>query len=231
MEWCEEGRVHEGLEHFIRTVELAETTNAHDLARVARVNIAAWPRELPNARRAFPHAQQPRLAAFHPDGKHMVTVGRGSTIHLWDTNSGARSAPTNLSFRRLSSWLPVSHTGPWLSATTGETIAAGSSDGQITVWNTDSPEPRPRNSTHVDVDEKRLGSRLRAGRHSLGQRRPQRNQAVEVSGPEAEAHRAGVPSSRALDRILQVLAISRDGKRLYSGDRAGIIREWDGGTA
>ena len=27
-----------------------------------------------------------------------------------------------------------------------------------------------------------------------------------------------------------MLAVSRDGKRLYSGDRAGTIREWDGGT-
>ena len=189
MEWCEEGRVHEGLEHFIRTVELAESTKAHDLARVARVNIAAWPRELPNARRAFPHAQQPRLAAFHPDGNHMVTVGRGSAIHLWETNSGAKVRTYKpLIQKALFRFTGVTY---WTVAFSpdGRTIAAGSSDGQITVWNTDSPEPR-LGIDALDVDENVWAVAFAPdgtiwandGRGGLKR--------WSISGPEAGAHRA-----------------------------------------
>ena len=84
MEWCEEGRIHEGLESFIRTVELAEATGSVDLARVARMNLAAWPRELPPAPPRFP-TRSNRASRPPPDGKHMVTAGRGSEVHLWDT--------------------------------------------------------------------------------------------------------------------------------------------------
>ena len=44
---CEDGRVADGLLLFLRAAELAERTGQADLARVARVNIAAWPRDLP----------------------------------------------------------------------------------------------------------------------------------------------------------------------------------------
>src|SRR5438445_532064 len=40
--WCEEGRVAQGMELFLSVVQLAEAIGAKDIARVARINLAAW---------------------------------------------------------------------------------------------------------------------------------------------------------------------------------------------
>lgn len=230
LEWCEEGRIHEGLESFVRTVELAEATGAHDLARVARVNIASWPRELPRTTQAFPHAQQPRLAAFLPDGQHMVTAGRGSAVHLWHIPTRSRVRTYRpLIQKPLYRFSGITY---WTVAASrdGRTIAAGSSDGHITIWNTDSPEPRLTFDA-LDGNEENVWTVAFAPDGSLwandgrgGLRR------WKVSGPKPVLLAHAVPPGRAT-AILQMLTISRNGSRLYSGDRAGVIREWDAATA
>jgi serine/threonine protein kinase/WD40 repeat protein len=226
MQWCEEGRIQEGLERFVRSVELAESTGASELARVARVNIAAWPRELPGARRAFSHAQQPRLAAFHPDGRHMVTAGRGSAVYLWDTITQTKVR----TYKPLIQNPLYRITGItyWTVAISpdGGTIAAGSSDGNITVWDTGSQEPRlgfdalGRDENVWSVVFAPDGT-LWANDGGAGIKRWK----VSEQKPVLVAHAA--PRPGALAGILQVLAISPDGARVYSGDRAGVIREWD----
>jgi len=226
MEWCEEGRIHEGLERFVRSVELAESTGASELARVARVNIAAWPRELPRAHRAFPHAQQPRLAAFHPDGRHMVTAGRGSAVYLWDTITQTRVRTYKpLIQNPLYRLTGITY---WTVAVSpdGKMIAAGSSDGNITIWNTDSEEPRLGFDALGDAENVwsivfAPDGTLWANDGSAGIKR------WKVSGPKLALLAHAVPRSGSPAGILQVLAISSDGERLYSGDRAGVIREWD----
>jgi WD40 repeat protein len=227
MEWCEEGRIHEGLESFIRTVELAEETGAVDLARVARINLAAWPRELPPAPRAFPHSKQPRLAAFHPDGKHMVTAGRGSEVYLWDTAANARIRTYKPLIRNpLFRLTGVTY---WSVAVSpdGKTIAAGSSDGAITIWNTDSPEPRlsfealGENGENVWTVAFGPDGSLWANDGRAGLKRWN----VAGSKPIQMAH--ATPSPKAPAGIIHVVVVSRDGNRLFTGDRAGQIREWD----
>ena len=67
------------MRQFLRAAELAEQTGQADLARVARVNIAAWLHELPPVPRAFAQTDQPRAAAFLPDGRS-VTAGRAGEL-------------------------------------------------------------------------------------------------------------------------------------------------------
>jgi WD40 repeat protein len=226
MEWCEEGRVDEGLERFVRAVELAEETGAGDLARVARANIAAWPRELTRGRREFPHSHQPRLTAFHPDGRHMVTAGRGSTVHLWDTKTRTKVRTYRPLIRKpLYRLTGVTY---WTVAMSpdGRTIAAGSSDGAITIWDTDAEEPR-LGFDALGFDENVWSvvfapdGTVWANDGRAGLKR------WKLTGREAKLVFHAVPRSPDAVAMLQVLAISRDGTRIYSGDRAGILREWD----
>ena len=224
--WCEEGRVRDGLELFVRAVELAEATGATELARVARANLAAWPRELPPARKAFAHAQQPRLAAFHPDGKHMATAGRASAVILWNTATGEKvrsykpAKPKNLFL--------LTGVTFWSVAVSpdGKTIAAGASDGNLTIWNTDSIEPRLTFDA-VGFDENLWSvafapdGTLWASDGRSGLKR------WNIAGPKPIlVARATLPPG-AYSASINVIAVSADGSRVYSGDRAGMIREWD----
>jgi serine/threonine protein kinase/WD40 repeat protein len=230
MEWCEEGRIRQGLEQFVRTVELAEATGAGELARVARANLAAWPRELPRPRKPFPHAQQPRLAAFLPDGTHMVTAGRGSAVHLWNTRTGGKVRTYRPAiakpFHRLTG---VTYWTVAVSAD-GRALAAGSSDGHVTVWNTDAPEPRL--SFDALVAEENVWAVAFAPDGTLWANDGRRGlKRWDVSGARPVELAHAVPAPGAPAGVLQVLAVSADGQRLYSGDRAGMVREWDAASA
>ncbi|HJZ56902.1 MAG TPA: serine/threonine-protein kinase, partial [Gemmataceae bacterium] len=65
---CEEGQVEAGLERFLLTLELAEANDLPDLARVCRVNLAAWPAALARDRLSFHHGPAARIPVFTPDG-------------------------------------------------------------------------------------------------------------------------------------------------------------------
>jgi serine/threonine protein kinase/WD40 repeat protein len=223
--WCEEGRVEEGLQLFVRVIELAQASGAADLERAARINLAAWPRELPPARRPFPHASQPRLAAFHPDGKRMVTAGREGELYLWDLEKGDKLR----TYKPASSLLLLPVTSPatyWTVAVSpdGGTIVAGGSGGRMTLWNVDAPDPR----LAIDV---------------VGFRQDVWSIAFAPDGTLWVADGEGVrrwdlaakPKPTAVAQlgaglrtaIVNVLVVSPDGKRVYTGDREGLVREWD----
>ncbi len=240
--WCEEGRIEDGLEYFVKTIELAEATGAPDLARVARMNLAAWPRELPPALRALPHSSQPRLAAFMPNGRHMVTAGRGAYLFLWDTTTGERIRSYKAAARLRRPYFAVfAPTTFWTVAVSpdGKRIAAGGTDGQITVWDVDSPAPiasvdafdddlRALENLPEPEASSNVWSLAFASNSTLwtndGQDGVTRWELDEKSKPGSP--RRIVPQRKSR-YFVNVLVVSRDGKRVYSGDRGGVVREWD----
>jgi WD40 repeat protein len=224
--WCEEGRIREGLDLFVHAVELAEATGGTDLARVARLNLAAWPRELPRQRVAFPHAQQPRLAAFHPDGTHMVTAGRGSAVQLWNTSTKRKVRTYRPGI--IKPFYRLTGVTYWTVAISpdGKSIAAGSSEGSITVWNTDSPDPRM--SFDAVEGEENVWSVAFAPDGTLWANDGQSGlKQWNIQGLKPKLVRHGQPTSETRAGILQVIAVAPDGRRIYSGDRAGAILEWN----
>ncbi|HEY1186388.1 MAG TPA: serine/threonine-protein kinase, partial [Gemmata sp.] len=146
VELCEDGRVAEGLTQFVNAVELADATGDARLARAARINLGAWALALPKPPRRFKHTEQPRLVAFHPDGKHMVSAGRGRELYLWDTAAPAEPvrtytpAPAPRALFGAVVGLPTY----WAVAISpdGRRIAAGGTDGAVTLWDTTEKAPR-----------------------------------------------------------------------------------------
>src|SRR5260370_6321003 len=55
--FCERGDVARGLVSFARALELAASAGDEDLERVARVNLASWPRQLIRPRGQFRHSK------------------------------------------------------------------------------------------------------------------------------------------------------------------------------
>ncbi|QJW96606.1 WD40 repeat domain-containing serine/threonine protein kinase [Frigoriglobus tundricola] len=225
---CEEGRVRDGLAQFLRTAELAEETGQADLARVARVNLAAWPHELPPAPRAFPHADQPRAVAFLPDGR-LVAAGRSGDLCLWNTATGER-VPYRSDSRLidvLGRSLGVTY---WTVAVSpdGRTLAAGASDGLVTLWDVGSPVPR-RSFRVSNEDAWAVGfssdTVLWSNDGANGLKR------WDLAAGPAPTVTALAPNSKFDGDTVQTLAVSRDGKRVYTGDRAARVREWDTETA
>ncbi|AWM39479.1 Serine/threonine-protein kinase PknB [Gemmata obscuriglobus] len=240
VEWCEDGRVADGLELFVRAVELAEATGDAALARVARVNLAAWGRELPKPPRRFRHTEQPRLAAFHPDGKHMVSAGRGRELYLWDLGTGARVRTYRPSFDPVG-LLPQKPVY-WTVGVSpdGRLVAAGGTDGGVTLWEADPSGPAAAPSlAHFKlpapnvpgVSEVNLWTLAFTGPRALwtndganGLRR------WNVTDPKKPTSERFVPGGGENASTLQILAASPDGRALYTGDRAGRVRAWDAAT-
>jgi serine/threonine protein kinase/WD40 repeat protein len=222
--WCEEGRVEEGLKLFVRVVELAQASGAADLERAARTNIAAWPRELPPARREFRHVAQPRLAAFHPDGRRMVTAGREGEVYLWDLATGDKLR----TYKPATSLLTLAGADPltyWTVAVSpdGETVVTGGTGGRLTLWDVDAPDPR------LAVDVVGFGEDVWSVAFAPdGTLWASDDQGVRRWDLAAKPKPAAVarlnPGPRA---IANVLVVSPDGKRVYTGDREGWVREWD----
>jgi serine/threonine protein kinase/WD40 repeat protein len=221
---CEEGRVEEGLQSFVRAIELAESTKDPELARVARINLAAWPRELPPPGRAYPHTKQPRLAAFHPDGKHMVTAGVGNELYLWDTTNG----------QKVRTYKPPPTLRPsllgekayWSVAVSrdGKRIATGDSHGSITIWNTDSPNSLASFPAGGPDD---MGWSV--GFAPDGTLWAADGQAGVKHWDLSKLPKATVLThlKPRLGSIINVIVVSDDGKRVYTADRSGLVHEWN----
>jgi WD40 repeat protein len=219
---CEEGRVEEGLQFFLRAAEIAEETGQTELARVARINLAAWPRDLPPAPRPFAHKQQPRLAAFHPDGKRFVTAGRGGELYLWEANPARKIRTYKPARRGAFLSLPPTY---WTVAISpdGKTVAAGGTDAAITLWDINSPEPKL--SFDADTGGTDLWSLGFTPDGALWSNRGGGLNRWDLSAkPSPKA--MPVPAKESSD-ILQILTVSADGKRIYTGDRGAVVREWD----
>jgi serine/threonine protein kinase/WD40 repeat protein len=228
---CEEGRVAEGFRLFVRAVELAEQTGEADLARAARVHLAAWPRELPPTRgAAYRHQEQPRLAAFHPDGRHMVTVGRDGEAYLWDTTTGRKVRK----YDSPSAIRPV-FVGPVWDATywsvsispDGKTFAAGGSNGKVTVWNLDSPAPRLTFEATRPDDNAWWLEYAADGTLWVADGRTGAKRWNLAARPKPAVLQHLTPPPKSPVGTVNVLALSADGRRLYTGDRAGYVREYD----
>jgi serine/threonine protein kinase/WD40 repeat protein len=225
--WCQEGRVKDGLNSFIRAVELAEATGDMDLARVARANLAAWPRVLPSDRTVFVHPYQPRDIAFFPDTRRAVVASRGANLFLWDTKTDQKVLtyrPTYKLARFSPTSLGLSFT-LWSAAVSpdGKTVVAGGTDGQVWVWDVDKPEAQsafvvaePGVDIWATVFAHDGTLWVTDGRGGI--------QRLDLAEKKVIA-RAKSPEDR--DVIIQSLVLSADGKRLFTGNRSGRIQEWD----
>ncbi|MCE9563593.1 MAG: protein kinase [Planctomycetes bacterium] len=244
---CEEGRVQEGLELFVQVVELAEANAAaeepgdskkakeadRELARVARLNIAAWQRELPPLSRAFPHPSHVMGAEFLPDGKRFVTVSSGSQATLWDATTGEK---IHNYIPPRSGTLTVVSPPFWAVAPSpnGKMIAVGTGDGQIIVWDTDSPTHRLAfeavTPAAKKVNETNVFSLAFAPDGTIwavdGDGGIQQWDLNAEAKPKLLARLAPEVPKGSNASILNVFALSADGKFAYTGDRSGVVREW-----
>jgi serine/threonine protein kinase/WD40 repeat protein len=244
---CEEGRIDEGLEAFLRVVELAEANAAADetpdtarakefdreLARVARLNLAAWYREQPPKPRAFVHDLQPRAVAFLPNGKHMIAVARDAKAFLWDLTTGKRVrdykvSPRHESLRGIRAVFWSVAVGP-----DGNTFAVGTSSGHIAVWSVQESETRMVFDAIPDEprteDDKNLFSIAFAPDGTLwatdGLNSLQQWDVTSDRAKQKHLGRLQLPTKSS--SIINVLILSPDGKFAFTGDRSGNVREWD----
>jgi serine/threonine protein kinase/WD40 repeat protein len=227
--WCEEGRVSQGLDSFLRVVELAESVETTDLARVARIQLAAWPAELPAYRREVELQYQPRRIAFFPDGRTAVLAGRGASLIKWDTHDHEKKLTYQSSISLARGPLGFARTFTfWTTAVSpdGKTVAAAGTDGQVWLWDADRPETRTTlvvgpNGMDVWAICFAQDGTLWAldGPNSIARWDTQKNQRLA---------RGSIEGSRG---EIQSIIGSADGKRIYTGDRGGAIWEWDADKA
>jgi serine/threonine protein kinase/WD40 repeat protein len=224
---CDEGRVTEGLGMFALAVELAEQSGQTDLARVARVNLAAWLREFPPTPVPLPHAQQPRHVAFVPGGTHLVAAGHKGELVLWDLATKARAreykpAPRGPLVREFTYWTVA-------ISPNGRTLAAGSSDGVLTLWDRDAREPLAALAATAGArdlwsvaftDDDTLWTN--DGRNGL-----RKWNVSDRNKPRPTAAPAPVVRDSA---DVHVVVAGPDGTKLYTGDRDATVREWDAAT-
>jgi WD40 repeat protein len=250
---CEEGRLRQGLGMFVRVVELAEANAAaeeldgakekefdRELARVARLNLAAWERQLPPTARSFPHKSHQLTAAIVPGGKLMVTAGYQHQVSLWDLATGtilqSYNSPRTFSLSGIqpSFWSVAVNTN-------GTLIAAGSSTGQIVVWDKDSPQFRHAFEARASVeDAKAKGRMITLGQDIFsvsfapdgtlwatdGESGIQQWDLAAKPQPKMVT-RLVLPGATRGGPIANVMALTSDGTLAYTGDRAGQIQEWN----
>ncbi|MGH7173926.1 MAG: WD40 repeat domain-containing serine/threonine protein kinase, partial [Gemmataceae bacterium] len=85
---CARGEVNHGLLLLARALALAETAQAPELDRVARVNLAVWRRRLVTPRASLHHDGWVWAVAFSPDGNIALTGGKDHVARRWDTSTG-----------------------------------------------------------------------------------------------------------------------------------------------
>jgi WD40 repeat protein/serine/threonine protein kinase len=94
---CEQGEVGRGMLWLARALELAPADD--ELQMTARLQLAAWRRQLHGLRSVLPHEGPVYAVAFSPDGRTLLTGCTGETARLWDTATGkllAASPPNSM---------------------------------------------------------------------------------------------------------------------------------------
>ena len=228
---CEEGRAADGLGLFARAVELAERSGQADLARAARVSLAAWPRELPPPAVPLPHAQQPRHVAYLPDGAHLVAAGARGELVLWAVAERKRVRTYKPPPNALRDATGLGSSTLWSVAVSpnGRTVAAGCSDGTLSLWDRDTEAPLwtgPGTANGRDLWSVAFASDTdlfaNDGRNGLRK--------WDVSDRAKPKVVPLPPPERADDAEVQIVIASPDRSRVYSGDRNWTVREWDAAT-
>ncbi|MBA4191086.1 MAG: hypothetical protein C0467_24135 [Planctomycetaceae bacterium] len=244
---CEEGRVQAGLEMFVRVVELAEANalaqepgdvakekaSDRELSRVARLNLASWVKVLPPPARAFPHPAEPAAVEFFPDGKQLVTSGVNSQVILWDTATGEKlrtyNTPRTLRLPGMAPGMGTVAVSP-----DGKTIVTGSGAGQIVVWDASNPNFKLAFDGTSAVAKTRDGNNI----FSIAFAPDGTLWAADGDNGIHQWDLAAQPKPKLLARlvppqapnggvVINVLALSTDGKFAYTGDRAGLVHEWN----
>jgi WD40 repeat protein/tRNA A-37 threonylcarbamoyl transferase component Bud32 len=127
------GEVGPGMHWFVRTLQLAPL-GAHDLRRVARINLAGWRSRLTPLRAIVLQQAEITCVAFSRDGSLIATGSTDGTVRLWDAATGrSRVGP----LRR--------HQGEAVAMAfnpDGTTLATGGNDGKAWLWDVVTGQPR-----------------------------------------------------------------------------------------
>lgn len=217
---CEDGQVEEGLKHFHQSLKLAESTAAEDLARVSRIHLDAWPKKLATRIREFQPGGTVRAVAFSASGSRMVAAGN-------DDGSGRE--------------------GVWEVATGREIVSLG----DIDKGKSETPHDIECHSVDIRADGKRtalgMGRGISVWSEAGGCKRIETGTTPVLAvafAPDGTLWAAdgqqgakrwdldkrevvGEASGRMFRSPVQTLALNADGSRLYLGDRAGFVFEWD----
>jgi WD40 repeat protein len=286
---CEAGHVDEGLAVFVRALALAEQLNEGELARVIRVNIAAWEREQYAAGRRVKAAYPFGAADFSPDGKWLIAADGDGVVRVYDADDLSRDADgqtkaavtfdsvpwairATMQFGlAIKQPLPISSAVVGVAVDpTGRWAAACAASGRVVIWDlagrkagmkfdVEAPPGRALNAWQVAF----TGDRLWVGAdhsilHAFDPATGRRVAAITLPGTSHPAATAAVLGGTSFLRGLNppaqppddgdegdegekaakqvappsitsvmTLRASPDGKRLFAGDRAGRVTEWD----
>ena len=86
---CERGEIRRGLAWLARSLELTPP-GAADLRRAVRTQLACWARYIPTPAQLFDNTGRPAAARLSPDGRTVLTAGKGRSALLWDAKTGAQ---------------------------------------------------------------------------------------------------------------------------------------------
>src|SRR5262245_32356113 len=198
---CEED-VAQGMLWLARSVELAPKDDG--LQRAARMNLAAWRRQL-HALGAYAEYGRPDHLAFGADGRVAVRAGaevgtQKVEVRLWEAATGKPLAPP---------WEHPERIASLALRPDGKAVLLGTHDGTARLWEAATGKP--------------LGPRLQHGKHSvicLAVSSDGKALLTEITSDEfrlwdAVAGKPLGPPTRHRDEVLAG-AFSRDGKRFLT---------------
>jgi WD40 repeat protein/tRNA A-37 threonylcarbamoyl transferase component Bud32/tetratricopeptide (TPR) repeat protein len=150
---CEQGEVGRGMLFFGQGLKIAPS-DAADLRRTLRSNLAAWHQQLSSLRALLRHRDTVRAVAVSPDGKIIVTGSGAGRLppfsdgggqeprgeaRLWDVVTGTALGP------------PLPHAAAVLAVAfspDGKTLLTGCADGKAQLWDVTTGKPTGFDLTH-----------------------------------------------------------------------------------
>ncbi len=213
---CEQGDIGRGVLLLARSLQDAPGGMA-DLQRVVRADLAHWSRELHPLRTCLDHASPILTVTWSPDGRLLLTGGRGRTApagetvyeaRLWDAATGRllRSLPHGNTVRAAA------------FSTDGRRLVTGSEDHLARLWDTATGEllwQRPHGGAVTAVAISPDGRTVLTG----GWDRTIRLWETATGKP------IGEPCSGV--GIVQAVAYSPDGLTILAGSRDNKARLWE----